>query len=273
MMLVIANVVAYGLQLILSNFPRFPLYEYLALSTEGLSHGRVWQLLTFQFMHAGPLHLLFNCLAIYVFGRDVEEALGRKNFTVLYFSSGIVGGLCQSLAGALMKSYFAAPVLGASAGAFGLTAAFSVLFPDRVLLLFFIIPMRARFLLVLSAIIALYGIAFPGNPLGPHVADAAHLGGMICGVIFVRYVVHWTFRWPRFKRSGSPPQRRLVNIHSQKSGLWGRSKSSSEELPAEEFLSKEVDPILDKISAHGIQSLTERERRILEAARAKMGKR
>jgi hypothetical protein len=68
--------------------------------------------------------------------------------------------------------------------------------------------------------------------------------------------------------------RRLVNVPSQKSALWGRTKDViEEELPPEEFLSKEVDPILDKISAQGIQSLTERERKILEKARAKITKR
>ncbi len=68
--------------------------------------------------------------------------------------------------------------------------------------------------------------------------------------------------------------RRLVKVPSQNSGAWGRTKDEADEdLPADEFLSKEVDPILDKISAQGIQSLTERERRILEKARAKMAKR
>jgi membrane associated rhomboid family serine protease len=274
LMLVIANAVAFGLQLILENFPGFPLLQYLALSTEGMSHGYLWQLVTFQFMHGGALHLLFNCLAIYVFGRDVEDALGRKSFLTLYFSSGIIGGLFQVISGVIIKSQFSVPVVGASAGAFGLTAAFALLFPDRVLLLFFIIPMRAKFLLVLSLVLALYGIAFPANALGPRVADAAHLGGMLCGIIFVRYAVHWNFRWPRFKPSRGRQPHRLVKIHSQKPGLWGRAKTPApEDMPADEFLSKEVDPILDKISAQGIQSLTDRERRILEAARTKMGKR
>ena len=72
----------------------------------------------------------------------------------------------------------------------------------------------------------------------------------------------------------SQPLRGLAKLQSPKSSFWGRKKNDSdEELPPEEFLSKEVDPILDKISAHGIQSLTARERRILEAAREKMAKR
>src|SRR5438105_3710390 len=95
--LLILNVVAYLIQLAVSGLMRFPTNEYFALSVEGLRHGYVWQLLTFQLMHGSPTHLLFNCLAIYIFGREVEEALGRKSFLTLYFTSGVIGGLCQAL--------------------------------------------------------------------------------------------------------------------------------------------------------------------------------
>ena len=277
--MLIVNIAAFVLQLLVSAFSKFPTNDYFALSVEGLRHGYVWQLLTFQFMHGGPLHLLLNCWAIFVFGREVEEALGRRSFLTLYFSSGVIGGLFQALAGVLLASRFGGSVVGASAGAFGLVAAFAVLYPERplMMLLFFIIPvnMRAKFLLLFSALIALVGLAFPSNAAnGPHIADAAHLGGMLTGIVFVRYAVHWHWQWPRFKQPRRLPPRRLVQVRSQTSAPWAPSKNVVEEdLPPEEFLSKEVDPILDKISAHGIQSLTERERRILEAAREKMAKR
>ena len=141
-----------------------------------------------------------------------------------------------------------------------------------MLLLFLVIPvsMRAKFLLLFSALLSVFGILFPG---GRHTADVAHLGGIITGIIFVRYAIHWNFHWPRLRRARTAPPRRLVKVNSGASALRGRKSSSSEDLPAEDFFSKEVDPILDKISAHGIQSLTERERRILEAARERMGRR
>ena len=69
---------------------------YLALSLDGLRSGYVWQLLTFQFMHVSVLHILFNSLAIFFFGRPVEEAMGARRFLTLYFTSGVVGGLVQS---------------------------------------------------------------------------------------------------------------------------------------------------------------------------------
>jgi hypothetical protein len=122
------------------------------------------------------------------------------------------------------------------------------------------------------------GIAFPGLlariGMGGNIAHAAHLGGMITGIVFVRYAIHWQWHWPRFQRTRRQPQRPLVKVPRRTSSLWGQNQGvSDEDLPPDEFLSKAVDPILDKISAHGIQSLTERERKILQTARDKMVKR
>jgi membrane associated rhomboid family serine protease len=280
-LLVIAIVLAFIAQQILEKSSPEVIGK-LCLSIDGLKHGYIWQLLSFQFLHSGLMHLLSNCIVIFFLGRPVEEALGRKSFWLLYFSSGIVGGLCQTLLGVLANalgfqeyaSYFTGPVVGASAGGFGLTAAFALLFPDQILLLFMIIPVRAKYLLWLSIALAGWGVVFPDrSPFGARVADAAHLGGILAGFIFVKYAVHWNFQWPQLNRRARPPIRRLVKVHSQKPG-WGRDKVIIEEdLPPEEFLSKEVDPILDKISAQGIHSLTDRERKILETARAKMKKR
>jgi membrane associated rhomboid family serine protease len=269
--LLVVNVVAFILQSAVDRFSSFPIYGWFALSVDSLRQGFVWQLLTYQLMHGGVLHLLLNCWAIYVFGREVEETLGRKSFLTLYFTSGVIGGLFQALAGVLLDGSFAAPVVGASAGAFGLIAAFATLYPERplMLLLFFIIPlnMRAKFLLLFSALLAVFGIVFPkGN-----IAHAAHLGGIIAGIVFVRYAIHWHWHWPRRRQTRPQPLRSLVKAPLRASAQWDQGKVRvDEDLPAEEFLSKAVDPILEKISAHGIQSLTERERRILETAREKM---
>ena len=272
--LLVVNVVAFILQNVLYRFSSFPLDGWFALSVEGLRHGFVWQLLTYQFMHGGLLHLLLNCWAIYVFGREVEETLGLKSFLTLYFTSGVIGGLFQALAGVLLGGAFAAPVVGASAGAFGLVAAFATLYPERplMLLLFFIIPvsMRAKFLLLFSALLTVFGLVFPMD----NIAHAAHLGGMLTGFVFVRYAVHWNWHWPRLQRPRSQPVRPLVHAQRRTSAPWDQKQGGvDEDLPPDEFLSKAVDPILDKISAHGIQSLTERERRILQTAREKMDKR
>lgn len=266
----ILNAVVFLLQLFLRRFTEFPVNHYFALSTDGLSHGYLWQLLTFQFMHAGWLHLLVNCWVIFVFGRELERSLGQKPFLTLYLGSGIVGGLVQVLAGILFPNYFGGATVGASAGAFGLVAAFATLYPERplTLLLFFILPvtMLAKYLLLFSVIVAVLGIVFPSG----NIANAAHLGGIACGVLFARFGLRWDFHWPKLRSGRGESPRRLVRVPSGKGRFWSRDE---EQLPPEDFLSKEVDPILDKISAHGIQSLTERERRILESARSRINKR
>lgn len=166
-------------------FPDYPFDERFALSLAGIKSGYVWQLLTFQLMHASPLHIFLNSWAIYVFGREVEVFLGKGLMLTLYFASGVAGGLLQVLGAWLMPEHFGdAPVVGASAGAFGLVTAYAVLFPNRVLimLLFFVIPlkMRARTLLWLSFGMALFGVIVPyGN-----IAHAAHLGGILFGFLF-----------------------------------------------------------------------------------------
>jgi len=275
--LLIVNAVCFVAQSIVQVYTSFPLLEYFALSAPLLAKGYVWQLLTFQFLHGGLLHLLFNSLAIYMFGRAIEDSLGRVGFLKLYFLSGVLGGMLQALGGWIWASHVGlGPVVGASAGAFGLVAAFAALYPDRPLtmLIAFIIPvnMRAKYLLLVEALLALYGIIFI---VRDGVAHAAHLGGILGGLAYIHLIVKGSLRsfsWPKLRPIARP--RELVNVSPVKRSPWQRAKVVlADDLPAEEFISREVDPILDKISAHGIQSLTERERRILEAARAKMAER
>jgi membrane associated rhomboid family serine protease len=283
--LVIINVAVFVVQAVL-GFWAHPGQNYLgvgdrifALSQYGLAHGYVWQLLTYQFMHGGPLHLLVNMLLVYFFGRAIEDALGSKTLVRLYLLSGIVGGLVEMIYQVAMQkispgSVVAANVVGASAAGLGLLAAYAALFPHReiTLLLFFFIPvsLRARTLLWISIGLAVFGMIVPSG----NVAQAAHLGGIATGLAYIHWIVQG-YGWPslaRFKPAARP--RVLVSAPFPKKPFWQRSKASDvEDLPPAEFISREVDPILDKISAYGIQSLTERERRILEAARAKMAKR
>src|ERR1019366_4593735 len=163
--------------------------DYLALSKEGVEQGFVWQLVTYQFMHAGWLHWLLNSWAIYVFGRELESMLGGRRFLALMFSSGIVGGVFQVLTAMVWPALFGGQVVGASACAFGLVAAFAMIFPERELtmLIFFVIPvrLRAKTLLILSAVLAVMGIVFPWD----NVANAAHLGGRAMGWFYVRKIL------------------------------------------------------------------------------------
>jgi membrane associated rhomboid family serine protease len=251
-------------------------YHYLALSRAGLAHGYIWQLLTYQFMHASVLHIVFNCWALYVFGRFLETVLGPIKFLLILLSSGVVGGLVQVLTAVLWPQYFDSPVVGASAGVFGLVAAFATLYPERELtmLVFFVIPvtLRARTLLIFSAVLAVSGIVFP-DLLGAHVANAAHLGGMLMGVLFVLGFIKG--RWFQRQVVENPWQPGSGDAPAAKSSSIWRPKPArtDADLSADELLKTQVDPILDKISAHGLHSLTAREREILEKASGKLAKR
>ena len=142
------------------------LQKYIYLSREGLSHAFVWQLLTFQFMHSGFFHLLFNSLGIFFIGRAIEKQLSPEKYLFMYLFAGIIGGILQIgltffLPG--MNGY----VVGASAGLFGLLAAFGLILGHEIItmLLFFILPISfpGRLLIPLGIIISVLGIFGDGS--------------------------------------------------------------------------------------------------------------
>lgn len=178
--------------------------KYLELSPGGLRHGYVWQLLSYQFMHGGWMHLILNCWGLFVFGRAVELAVGKWRFLVLYFTSGIVGGLFQVMAGLLWPQYFSGSTVGASAGVMGVVATFAMLFPQQqlVMLLFYVIPikLRAKSLLWFILLLTALGISFPLASwrflLGGNVAHFGHFGGILTGLAFSSFYFHKILRPP-----------------------------------------------------------------------------
>ena len=248
--------------------------QYLELDPRVPFYFWTWQLITFQFLHGGPFHLIINCLMIYMFGRYVEDAMGRAGFLKLYFTSGVMGGVLQVLFSLIFPSHFGLhPVVGASAGVCGLVAAFCLLHWEQPItaLVFFIIPvnLRAKYLVLVVGIIAAIGMLDRSS----HIAHAAHLGGLLAGLAYIRYLDQYriTIDWSRLRTSrGSPVRRTRPRSAWKKILTKPKTQSSVEDLPPTEFISAEIDPILDKISAHGINSLSERERKILEAARSRM---
>jgi membrane associated rhomboid family serine protease len=249
------------------------LFYYLGLTPYTIGKGWLWQLVTFNFLHApfgagGFFHILFNCWAIWVFGQAIEEAIGPRKTLALFLVTGIAGGVLQSLGMLFLPTHFGSGAVGASAGVFGLIAAYAAIFPARqiTMLLFFVLPVTitARFLLIFSGLVALFGILVPSG----NVAHGAHLGGLLAGLAFVRWGLQNEWSMPRLPSFRRPK----VFVHTRQASTWP-ARTPKTDMPSDEFISQEVDPILDKISAHGIQSLTERERKILEAARAKMARR
>ena len=266
--LIIINVAVFAAQLLL------PLVNLFALRADSLWHGAVWQLLTYQFLHAGLMHILINCLMLYWFGSVIENNFGWRRMLALYLGSGVVGGLVQAVYFTfIVKGAGMVPVVGASAGVFGLVAAFAILFRNQpiTMLVAFIFPiaMKAKYLLLIEVGLSVFGLLAAND----NIAHAAHLGGILVGVAWALSIEGWRPRLPRRK---APPTSRFHSLEmagapaKQRVGASAWSRPPAEDLPKDEFLAQEVDPILDKISAHGIQSLTEREKRILAAAKRKM---
>ena len=219
-----------------------------------LLRGFVWQPVTYMFLHGHVWHLLWNMLALWVFGCDVERRWGTRRFIRFYLLGGLSAAVCTLVVALMNERTAVSPTIGASGAVLGLLAAYAMLFPDnRITLLFmFVLPitMKAKTLAIGYAVITvLIILSTPAGSGG--VAHFAHLGGLAFGYLYVKYgdAFEMSLRQRRARRS----QKRL------------RARSEQRE-ENEKFMREEVDPILDKISREGIKSLTRRERTILRRA-------
>jgi membrane associated rhomboid family serine protease len=177
--LLLINVVVFALQYLGLGQP---LDTYFALRPIGYGFAP-WQLITYAFLHGGLTHLLFNMLALVMFGGDVERVWGRNRFLTYYFTCVLSAGLTQLLAAWWTESFEA--TIGASGGVFGLLLAFAMMFPRRMILLIFPpIPMPAWLLVTVYGVIELF-LGITGAQA--NVAHFAHLGGMLGGYLLIRY--------------------------------------------------------------------------------------
>jgi membrane associated rhomboid family serine protease len=199
-----------------------------------LPNGYLWQFASYLFLHVGIAHLFFNMLALWMFGCDVEQAIGSRRFLFLFFFSGIGAGVCAYIFYPMFTV-----IMGASGAVFGVIVAFAMLFPERVvtLLLFFVIPvsMKAKYLALIFAGIELLFVI--GHGEGDTVAHFAHLGGAFFGYAYIRWLRKRESR-PTFLKSSREPLDR-------------------------------VDLILDKVLKGGLSSLSEEERELLRQAARK----
>lgn len=264
-----------------TTFGGTPLRVALGLNLSRIQAHQYWRLITFQFLHDAPwpFHLLFNALGLWFFGRSVLEALGPRRFWKIYLLAGLAGGLFEVAAqwghAALTHNLVRGMTVGASANVLGLAGAFCLLFPTRenvFLIYFFPVRMRSMTMFWVLFAFSAFGTVFPYGG----VAHAAHLGGLLAGAAFIRLWVDEDARaWLRRLAPRRPRPRTKAEVPvAAGAGPSKIEKAAQPPLSAgesdEDFIRREIDPILDKISAHGLQSLTDRERRLLESARERM---
>ena len=233
--------------------------------TASLALERPWTFVTYMFVHGGLLHLAANSLALFVFGPAVERRLGSTTFILYYLYCGI-GAAVFSL---LLRSVNlgADAFVGASGAILGVAYAFSRIMPDAELLVFPIpVPIRARWLILMLAAFDVVGLFV----LNDNIAHGAHLGGLLSGALY--FVLRGIARPADPMPIASPRPRVPVAVRGSAPPAPSRTRSdaaapqvSREPQSRRGEETAEIDRVLDKISASGIDSLTPEERRFLDA--------
>lgn len=245
--LVAVNVAIFLLQLLAGRHWLYVEYAF-GLTGSGLRDGAVWQLVTYQFLHANELHILVNMLGLWFAGRELERVIGTRRFVALYVFGGVIAGLAQ-----VIFSPTPGPLIGASGSVCAVLLALVTLFPrlEVTALLFFILPIRMR-AATLGYVLVGGSVLFWLSGWQPEVGHLAHLGGFAAG---------WAYGLVNRHRYGEGPARAFRRWEAEPR----RSRTS---VSTGEFrVLPSVDEILAKVLAEGIESLTREERKILEESR------
>jgi membrane associated rhomboid family serine protease len=215
---------------------------------------QVWRFITFQFLHANITHLFFNMFGLWIFGGMVEQFLGFKRYAAFYLTCGVFGaisylllnllgeGLGLRLPGVLLENPYT-PLVGASAGVFGVIMACAYIAPEAIVQLIFPpIPLKLKYFAYGYVAIAAFNLLRGGANAG---GDAAHIGGAIAGFFFIR---------------NSHLLRDFFDIFgdSRRDRGGGRGGAASDD--------EEVDRVLAKVAVKGLGSLTDREKGLLRKA-------
>ena len=175
--ILIINVVLFAAKFLVSN--NVDLDRYLDLSPIGTPYFKPYQFITYMFMHADLSHIFLNMLGVYMFGSILENIWGPKRFLNYYLLCGLGAAALQL--GISAFNHEPSILLGASGAVFGLLVAFAMMFPDTELQLYFVIPVKAKYLVVGYALFELYNGFFAHD----NVAHFAHLGGLLVGIIIM----------------------------------------------------------------------------------------
>ena len=212
------------------------------------THFELWRLLSYCLLHdpSMPFHLLFNMLMLWMFGLEIEHLWGSRRFLIFYCICGAGSGLF-SLIHLFNPLLSTTPVIGASGAVLGVMTAYAYYFPQRQVLLFFVLPVNIRVVVIGAAIVSLLG------SISPHgiIAHLTHLGGILVAFFYVKL-------YPIFLRW----QEKLFTKHKQK--LFEEKKVRS--VNDDTFFEEVIDPILAKISREGMDSLTKKEKDLLKEA-------
>ena len=250
---------------------------------------RIYQFVTYMFMHGNFAHLFFNMFALWMFGNTLENLWGSQRFLLFYLVCGLGAGLCQELVQYIqytstladytsvntgsqvipMAAYLnRMTTVGASGAVYGLLLAFGMMFPDSRIYLYFLLPIKAKWFVIGYAVIEL----FSGLAGGDNIAHFAHLGGMLFGLILILYWKRNGLSGPNFdlkkwkgwfwrmkekmgnKRMKYTKYEEVRDEVPRNDGEYNRQRAEKE---------RNVDAILDKVAKNGYESLTKEEKDFL----------
>lgn len=215
---------------------------YFALVPElVLTQGFVWQLLSYQFLHGGLLHILLNMFILWMFGVELERVWGSRGFLRFYLVCGVAAGLTMVLFNPLASL----PTVGASGAIYGLLGAFAIHWPNRQVYVWGILPIRVKYWVLIIGGIALFAGMEQARS---NVAHLAHLGGLLMGLLYV-----WQGD-PRRPLSSFLQQLRQRRKVRQKKHEWERERQRREDMV------RDADRILDKLREMSWEELPEQEK-------------
>ena len=255
--------------------------KYLYLWPIGSGNFYPWQLFTYMFLHGSFMHIAFNMLALWMFGLQFESMWGPKKFLTYYFICGLGGGIAHLLISPLLGG--SGPLIGASGAIFGLLIAFGLLFPDQLIFVFFLVPMKAKYAIGLFVVLEFMSVGAADN-----VGHLAHLGGAVAGLIYLLATSGGLRLFSNFSMRRSRQSNDYVNTRSSGGSIFRRRPTDDDDAIDAEYhdiggtatktriggariiTQEDIDRILDKIAASGYQNLSEEEREILIEASRKM---
>jgi len=245
--LILASVGVWVVQII-PGIGRWVTDWFALVPSLAVGHGQLWRFFTYLFVHDphGPMHLLFNMLALWMFGVELEEFWGTRRFVIFYFLCGAGSGLLSIF---LWNTY----IIGASGAILGLLTVYACYFPDRTILMFFIFPMPVRLAVVVIGAISLWGAS---SGVGG-IAYLTHLGGIIIGLLYYKWYVP-LFSWTEG-----------LSLPTGKKPVILPFRPKEDPRTPQRVFADEIDPILKKISERGMESLTKEEKKKLEEAAKK----
>ncbi len=181
-----ANVLLFIAQLLTDQYPWGLTWNLGLMPADVFGRFRVWEIATYMFLHAGVFHLLFNMLALWMFGTELERVWGTRGFLKFYFVTGIGAGALTALVSLLpfgfTRQLEQSIVIGASGAIYGLLLAYALYFPERRIYMYFLFPIPAKYFVMIMGALAFYSSISERSG----VANATHLGGLLVAFIYLK---------------------------------------------------------------------------------------